>query len=126
MALRLNFDPSKPKQTQIVSLDGRQYKIRAAWKERLRGWYLDVRLVDDTAVALGVRVNANGLLVRDMNRWNDALEAGGVLAAIGANDQIRESLGQPGGLNVLYLTRAEWDAAVASVGGGFDLLVTTP
>ncbi len=126
MALRLNFDPSKPKQSQNVSLGGRQYTIRAVWKERLRGWYLDVRLIDGTDVALGARVNASGVVVRDMSRWNADLEAGGVLVATGVNDVIRESLGQQGGLNVYYLTRDEWDAAEASIATGLDLLVTTP
>lgn len=127
MALRLTFDPQNPKQNQAFSLDGRQYLVRSVWKDRLRGWYLDVRLADGTGVALGARVAPGGLLVPDMNRWDPTAEAGGLLVAIGRSDYAREDLGQVGGVNVAYMTRAEWDAvreAAAARTAAFEVLVT--
>lgn len=123
---RLTFNPSEAKDPQVVTLEGTSYRIRVAWRNRLRGWYMNVDLVDGTAVAHGVRVTAGGLLVHDMNRWNSALPAGGVLVGTGKEPYAKEDLGQPGGINVHYLTRDEWSAALAQVPSGeLDTLVTS-
>jgi hypothetical protein len=122
--LVLNFDTSLPKQTQVFSLDGRQYKIRAIWRERARGWYFHVSLPDGTGVSDGARVAAGGLVVPDLNRWDDEAVAGGVLFAYGKDEYAREDLGQPGGINVAYLTRSEWDTVLAEAANLYSLLVT--
>ncbi len=122
--MRLNFNPLLPKHTQIVSLESRQYRIRAIWRERARAWYLDITLVDGTGVAAGARVAAGSAIVPDMNRWDDEGVAGGVLFGYGQDEYAREDLGQPGGNNVGYLTRGEWDLVLATAATDYDLLVT--
>lgn len=121
---RLNFNTNFPKQVLVVPLGDRTYRIRQVWRERLRAWYLEISLVDGTEVAMGMRVAAGGVLVSDMNRWDSAGEAGGVLVATGRDLYAREDLGVQGGINVYYLTRTEWNAALATApSGDLDLLV---
>ncbi len=123
--LRLQFNPDLPKQPQLVTLGDQSYRILSTWRERLRGWYLDVSLTDGTDVALGVRVAAGGVIVPDINRWDDSSEAGGVLVAVGKDNYVREDLGVDGGINVKYMTRAEYDIVLAAaVDTSISLLVT--
>lgn len=122
---RLTFNPENPKQTLVVQLGGRTYRIRQVWRERLRAWYLEISLVDGTEVAMGVRVAANATLVADMNRWDSSGEAGGVLFALGRDCYAREDLGVQGGINVYYASREEWvEVSTISDTGALSLLVT--
>ena len=125
MARQLVFYPDLPKHAQIVDLGGVSYRILTTWKARLRGWYLDISLTDGTGVARGVRITAGGVLVPDLNRWDITSEHGGVLVGDGRDVYVREDLGQAGGINVLYLTRAEWDNHIAALAtDALDLRVT--
>lgn len=109
---RLLFDPSLVRQIGPVALDGTVYRVRMTWRDRLRGWYLDLYLADGTAVSLGNRVCAGGLLVRDLSRHDDEAPAGGVLVALGKDKYVREDLSLDGGINVYYLTREEWEGTL--------------
>lgn len=46
-----------------VTLDGVRYRLRARWNGSVRGWFLDLRLADGTALVLGkgLRVGADVL-----------------------------------------------------------------
>lgn len=120
---RLTFSPDFPDAFQTVSLGGTSYRIRSVWRERSRSWYLDVYLADGTGIALGRRVAASGILVRDLARTDANATYGGVLFAAGKDRYAREDLGVEGGINVYFATRAEWDEAFA-IDTSEDVLIT--
>lgn len=55
MASLVTTFASTPDTIQTVTLAGVQYRLRMYWRERLQGWYLDLRELDETAVVLGRR-----------------------------------------------------------------------
>lgn len=126
MAQQLTFSPEIPNHVQLVDLGGRSYSIQVIWKERLSGWYMDVRLPDGTDVSLGARIAPGGLVVADTNRWDSASEHGGVLVATGKDPYAREDLGQVGGVNVAFFPREDFDEYLATLAaaGQLNLLVT--
>lgn len=57
MAIEFTVFPDIPKTTQTVSIEGIQYQLTLTWIERTQGWYMDLRLLDGTDVALGQRLS---------------------------------------------------------------------
>lgn len=106
--LKIMFDPGVPHQTSTVSLGGVAYRIKAVWRERLRGWYISLYLSDGTPIATGRRLAAGALVVRDIMRHDPDAPAGGVLLGVGVDDYAREDLSVDGGIHLYYLTRAEY------------------
>lgn len=120
--IRILFNPGLARQVGTVTLGDVTYRIRAVWRERARGWYIDVYLADGTAVAEGLRLSSGGLLVRDLNRHDADAVAGGVLYCLGKDRYAREDLGQDGGINLYYFSRAEWDSVAWDTSE--DVLIT--
>lgn len=58
--LLITTTPEVDDGTQTVTLGGSQFRVRLYWRERLYGWYMDVRESDDTAVFLGRRLSPGG------------------------------------------------------------------
>lgn len=42
---------------QTLTLDAVQYRLVLTWRERCRGWYLDLYLLDGTAIVTGRRLS---------------------------------------------------------------------
>jgi len=53
--------PELPAYTQTVDLDGEPYEIRLYWRERLDGWYMDLRTSEEQPIALGRRLSPQSL-----------------------------------------------------------------
>lgn len=106
---QLRFNTTRPAATYLTTLGGTEYRITYVWRDRLCGWYIDVDLADGTGVARGRRVAPGGVLVHDMDRSDPLAPAGRVLVAVGKDDYAREDLGRVGGVQVVFMSREEWD-----------------
>jgi len=57
MPIRLATFADQPEHEIVAELSGVQFRLRFVWRPRLSSWYLDVRELDGTAVALGRRLS---------------------------------------------------------------------
>lgn len=110
MSLTLSTFPTLPASRQTVTLEGTQFRVRLTWRHRCRAWYLDLWTLAGTALALGRRLSPD---------WSPllgfVLEGGpdGYLFVRGFDGYERLDLGK--GVRLLYFTRAEVQAAQATV-----------
>lgn len=68
-----------PNYTQRVTLDGREYLLGFDWNDREQRWYLSISTVDETPLAMGIKVIANWPLLRKFT--DDRLPPGVLMAA---------------------------------------------
>jgi len=59
MAFIVTSFPDQDDTSQTVTISDGSNIIRLYWRERLMGWYYDIRLVDNTAIALGRRLSSD-------------------------------------------------------------------
>lgn len=99
---RLAADPSLAQQRQTVTLGDALYEVRLTWRERLRGWYLDLYDAGGTLLVPRRRIEPG---------WGPlywlAFEGSptAVLAVIGPSPYRREDLG--GALQVMVVSSSE-------------------
>ena len=60
--------PAQADTIQTVTLDDVQYRVRLYWRDRLAAWYLDLSLLDGTALALGRRVSTQWSPIANIKR----------------------------------------------------------
>lgn len=82
MLILPTFDDSSAYE-YLIGLEGRDYRLRYTYSERVDAWHLDVELADGTALATGVRLVANLPLLR---RYIDDRLPPGVLVALAMAD----------------------------------------
>lgn len=98
----LSVRPDLRKQRQRVDLDGITYRIDLTWRDRARGWYLDLYTQDGAPIALGRRVTADW---SPLHGTTDPRIPPGLLQAVGPDDYTREDLGDR--LQLIYFTEEE-------------------
>jgi hypothetical protein len=122
--IKILLNTESARQIGTVVLGGTSYRIRAAWRDRLRGWYIDLQTAGGVPIVEGMRVSAGGLIARDLDRLDEGAVGGGVLLCAGRDKYVREDFGVDGGINLYYLTREEFDAAMATVATPEDVRIT--
>jgi len=77
---------------ETVKLDGSEYVLTFAWNERERRWYMDMETIDGTAIAYGVKIVADAVLLKGVT--NDLRPRGLLLStdmtAEGVDPDIRD------------------------------------
>jgi len=64
MIRRLRTSVTESWYRETVTLDGSEYVLTFAWNERERRWYMDMETVDGTAIAHGVKIVADAVLLK--------------------------------------------------------------
>jgi len=88
--------------TQTVTLDGVQYRLRLVWRERCRGWYMDLATLSGGQIVTGRRLSAGWCPLAGI-RYTGA--PGGYLYVRGIDGYERDDLGE--GLQIVYYTADE-------------------
>ena len=60
--------PAQNDNIYTVTLGASQYRLRLYWRDRLAAWYLDLSLLDGTALALGRRVSTQWSPIANIKR----------------------------------------------------------
>lgn len=104
--------PAQADTIQTVTLDEVQYRVRLYWRDRLAAWYLDLSLLDGTALALGRRVSTQWSPIANIKR---AGMPPGYLLVKGPAEYERAQLG--GDLEIVYYSANEVTRATAETFG---------
>jgi hypothetical protein len=82
---------------------GTSLRFRFTWRERVRGWYMDIEAADGTPIVSGERINP-------MSSWSfPAGSPPGVFIALGPDEYLQSDFGPS--LRVLYMPPSEFPAA---------------
>lgn len=108
--------PAQADTIQTVTLDAVQYRVRLYWRDRLAAWYLDLSLLDGTALALGRRVSTQWSPIANIKREG---MPDGYLLVRGPAEHTREQLGSD--VEIVYYSRADVTRATAD---DFGITVT--
>lgn len=77
--IEIPISEDTPLYSERIGLDGRDFLFEFDWNDREGRWYLSIRGVDETPLALGIKVVANWPLLR---RFSDpSLPQGSLFAA---------------------------------------------
>lgn len=102
MGKRLATFAAQPDTLQTVTLDEVQYRVRLYWRDRLAAWYIDLSLLDGTALALGRRVSTQWSPIANIKREG---MPDGYLLVKGPAEYERMQLG--GDVQIVYYSRDE-------------------
>lgn len=83
--------------TQTVTLGGVQYRLRLAWRDRPRAWYMDLSTAAGVGIVAGRRMAAGWCPLAGLS---SEAAPDGYLYVRGVDGYARDDLG--GGLQVLY------------------------
>jgi len=109
MPKRIQGFPEVSSHTQAVVLSVTKYRVRFTYRDRTASWYMDLRKLDGTAIALGRRLTPDwgpiiGFTIAD--------EPEGILIVSGTDGYAKADLGDT--LNVLFVPDSEIPAETSS------------
>ncbi|MFB6371631.1 MAG: hypothetical protein ABEN55_00615 [Bradymonadaceae bacterium] len=100
MSFEIATFPEIPSHTQVVDLDGVEYRLNLLWRQRTSSWYLSLYDVRDNPIAVGRRLSP---LFTPL--WNILDGPPGILLVRGPADYDRFDLGDT--LKLVYVTESE-------------------
>ena len=106
---RIQGFPEVSSHIQTVVLAIRKYRIRFTYRDRTRSWYMDLRTIDDVALALGRRLSPFWGPILEHTIAN---EPEGLLIVQGTDGFAKADLGDT--LNLIFIPDAEIPAATTT------------
>ena len=119
MPLKFTTHPTRPADTQTVTIGETQYRMRLTFRARTASWYMDLSELDGTAIILGARVSPSWGPLFKIPR---TAKPDGEFTVVGPDPYSREMFTQSGQLNLFFSLTSEIPPAPA----GPVLTVTIP
>lgn len=119
MPIKFTTHPTKPDDTQTVTIGETQYRMRLTFRARTASWYVDLFELNGTPIIVGARVSPNWGPLFKIPRL---AKPGGEFTVIGPDPYSREMFAPDGQLNLFFNFTSEIPPAPP----GTVLTVTIP